>query len=588
MSEIRVLPEALINQIAAGEVVERPASVVKELVENALDAGATRVDVAIAEGGIRWISVQDDGSGLARSDAELAFTRHATSKIAAIGDLERVTTLGFRGEALPSIAAVARVRMRTRRSQDPIGTELVGEGDGIREVHAAEGPAGTRVEVAELFGRIPARRKFLKSPQTEATHCVRWLERVALARPDLHLTLERNGRKALHFPPTQDVRERLVAVLPPSLGERLVPIAGDIGFARLHGFASPTDVGRGTTNDIHLFVNRRPVRDRLLLFGLREAYRDALPPGRQPAAVVYLEVDPDQLDVNVHPAKWEVRFRKPEAIRALLRDALVQALGLGRRAPPPARAFTLETRAEFAADRPHDLAPPPDLALNAPARTALGSGAAPRDNRQAFSFRSLRYLGQGLGTYLLFDAGDRLVLLDQHAAHERVLFERLRRLLVEDKVERQILLLPAWLELPRSTADALSARQAALERAGFELEIAEGGVRGGVRVGVRSVPAVLAERRDVHWPRLLEETATLLVDPSGSETRDGLDAALHSVLATTACHAATRKGDRLQVREVETLLEALDATVWFPNCPHGRPILAVFDEAELERRFLRR
>ncbi|MFQ5513461.1 MAG: DNA mismatch repair endonuclease MutL [Myxococcota bacterium] len=588
MNPIQVLPPALINQIAAGEVVERPASVVKELVENSLDAGATRVDVAIVEGGTAWISVEDDGSGLSRPEAELAFQRHATSKIRSAEDLARVGTLGFRGEALPSIASVSRVRMRTRRAADEIGCELSGEGDGIAGVREVACSVGTRVEVAELFARVPARRKFLKSALTEASHVARWLERIALARPELRLFLERDGRPALLFLPTSDVRERAIAVLPPSVGERLLPIDGRNAFAWVRGFASPTDVRRGSTGDIHLFVNGRPVRDRLLLFAVRDAYRDALPPGRHPVAVLHLEIETDQIDVNVHPAKWEVRFLQPDAVRRLVRDALVAALGLGARAtsPRPPASDPFEGVRHVAEGGPHvgsfALALPPTEAVGrAPAEHAVLGEAD-------FAFRSLRYLGQALGTYLLFEAEGAIVLIDQHAAHERVLFERLRAGLFDGKLERQALLLPVRLELPRSEADALRGAGEALERAGFEIDVEEGGLKGGVQVAIRAVPSVLASCSDVCWSKLLEETAAALRDPGARESRDGLEGALHGLLATAACHAATRKGDRLAPEEVDALLVALDETIWFPNCPHGRPILSVVDGNELERRFLRR
>ncbi len=587
MTQIHVLPEDLVNQIAAGEVVERPSSVVKELVENALDAGATRVDVEINGGGIRWISVTDNGTGLPRPSAELAFQRHATSKIRSAEDLTGVRTLGFRGEALPSIASIARVRMRTRAHGETVGTELVGEGAGISGVSEVACPEGTRVEVADLFARVPARRKFLKSIATESTHVARWLERIALAHPEVRFSLSREGRSALLLLPTRDARERVIAVLSPGLGERLVPVAGEIPFARLNGFASPTDLQRGNTSDIHLYVNTRPVRDRLLLYAVREVYRDALAPGKHPVVALYLDVDPDQVDVNVHPAKWEVRFRQPDAIRRLLRDSLVAALGLGARrytSSLPTRGYPLEgvvaegAPADFALASVGEQGSPP---------FAAGS-EAPLVSQPGFVFASLRYLGQALGTFLVFEGPAALILLDQHAAHERVLFERMRQTLLEGKLERQALLLPARFELGHSAADVLAGASELMERSGFELEIGEGGLRGGVRVGVRTVPAVLTGRSNTDWGALLEETAAALREPEAQESRDGLEGALHRILATAACHAATRKGDRLGPRDVEGLLQSLDETIWFPNCPHGRPILSVLPESDIERRFLRR
>ena len=334
MGKVRVLPSDLVNQIAAGEVVERPASIVKELVENALDAQATQIRVAIREGGIAWISVSDDGTGMSGEDALLAFERHATSKLETAGDLARVTSLGFRGEALPSIASVAAVRMRTRCAGDALGTELAGDGAGIVRSAPVACLEGTTIEVAELFGRVPARRKFLKSALTEASHVVQWLARIALARPDVRFELERDGRRALLWLPTRDARERVIAVLPPGAGDGLLSVDGEIAGLRVTGYVSPTHVLRSGPSDMHVYVNGRPVRDRLLQFAVRDAYRDALPPGRYPVVVLYLQVEPGEVDVNVHPAKWEVRFRDPGAVTGLLRRAIGAAVRVGGSARP--------------------------------------------------------------------------------------------------------------------------------------------------------------------------------------------------------------------------------------------------------------
>lgn len=595
-SKVQVLPEALINQIAAGEVVERPASVVKELVENSLDAGATRIDVAIAEGGIRWISVTDDGIGLDPEEAPLAFERHATSKIRSRQDLEEVGTLGFRGEALPSIASVARVRMRTRQADRELGVELEGEGNGIASVRELACPVGTRIEVSELFGRIPARRKFLKSAITEGTHIVRWLERIALARPDVRFALERDGKPVLTFLPTANARERAVAVLPAKVGGALVDVQGAGPNAELSGFATPTDVYRGSANDIHLFVNARPVRDRFLLHAVRHAYRDALPPGRHPAGVLYLRIDPAEVDVNVHPAKSEVRFRDPGSVRQLIQSSLTAALGL-RRGSVEVESYQSRPR-EFLGGRS---APPMDWTLMRPSaasggedwgvrsegfahtvsESSAGSPQAPIDQ----PFATLRYLGQALGTFLVLEARNALVLLDQHAAHERVLFERLRQTLLAGKLERQSLLVVEWMELPRSEADALEASREDLEQAGLELEFGESLPTGNVRVGLRSVPALLAKSERENWPELMSETAAALAHPEAFEARAGVEALAHRVIATAACHASVRKGDVLAEAEVKALLESLDDTLWFPNCPHGRPILKLFPKAQLEALF---
>ncbi len=587
MARVRILPSELVNQIAAGEVVERPASVVKELVENSLDAGATQIRIAIREGGVASIAVLDDGAGMSREDAELAFQRHATSKLATLLDLERIETLGFRGEALPSIASVAHVRMCTRRREDALGTELVGDGAGIASVAPIACSEGTAIEVAELFGRVPARRKFLKSAATEASHVARWLERIALVRPDVRFELERDGRRALLWLPTADPRERLIAVLSPGTGEKLLPIYAEHAGLGLRGFVSPTDVMRSGPSELHLYVNGRPVRDRLLQFAVRDAYRDALPPGRYPVAVIFLSADPELVDVNVHPAKWEVRFRDPRAVTDLLRRA-IGATVRGASGARPRDRFTPELAAPSHAAQPSDFA----LAAGFFSESAIADAPlepyASAGARAPFVFSRLRYLGQALGLYLVLEAEGALVLLDQHAAHERVLFERLRRALVEEKLERQELLLPIDLELARADADTLALHAALLGRAGIELELGAANLRGGVRARVRTLPALLAQRAGTSWPELLRETAALLREPSEHESRDGLERALHQLVATAACHAAVRKGDRLDARAVAALLAGLDEEVWFANCPHGRPIAFTLDQAELERRFLRR
>jgi DNA mismatch repair protein MutL len=595
VGRIRILSEELVNQIAAGEVVERPASVVKELIENSLDAGATRIDIAIEHGGLRWICVTDNGVGMSREDAALSLVRHATSKIGSLEELSRVTTLGFRGEALPSIASVSELRLRTRRAEDSIGTEASVGADGASETKDQSCAAGTRVEVAELFARVPARRKFLRSAVTEASHILRGVERLALARPKLRLGLERDGRSALEFLPTADLHERVMAVLPNGVGARLRAFDGAGQGARVHGFTSPTDLLRANANDIHLFVNGRAVRDRLLLFAVRDAYRDALPPGRHPAAVIYLEVDPEVVDVNVHPAKAEVRFRDPDLVRRLVTAAIARQLGRSAHAvkdptlyadawptaqPPTAHAFTaplLWTSRDAGAERVRESDTEWRQEQPLP-------GAAPE-----LPFAAHRYLGQVLGTYLVLEGAGTLLLVDQHAAHERVLFEQLRDGWLGGALERQPLLAPLGFELARSAAEALEAERDALLRAGFELEFGGAAIRGGARVGIKAVPALLLRRgrggRDPSWGEMLEETAAALLH--GSAERTGIEAATHHALATAACHAATRRGDRLDAAEVRALLEALDARVWFPNCPHGRPISFALSAQELERRFLR-
>ncbi|HXZ85663.1 MAG TPA: hypothetical protein VEI82_09255, partial [Myxococcota bacterium] len=398
--------------------------------------------------------------------------------------------------------------------------------------------------------------------------------------------LSRDDKRVLLLLPTADPRERVISVLAPGTGAALLPIEARGAGLAARGFVSPTHVLRSGPADLHLYVNARPVRDRLLQFAVRDAYRDALPPGRYPVAVIFLQAEPELVDVNVHPAKWEVRFRDPRAVADLLRRAIAAAVR-GGAAPRPSSGLPWPSppaRAAFASP----LSPGQGYVVG----DAGSEGFAPTDRPTPApapsAFGALRYLGQALGLYLVLEGEKGIVLLDQHAAHERVLFERLRRALVEGALKRQELLLPLELELAREDAETLAARSELLARLGIELELGAPRLAGGVPARVRALPSVLAERTGTDWAELLRETAGHLREPASREAREGLDRALHDLLATAACHAAVRKGDRLDARAVESLLAALDAEIWFANCPHGRPIALALDQAELERRFLRR
>jgi DNA mismatch repair protein MutL len=617
VDRIQILPDSLVSQIAAGEVIERPASVVKELVENSLDAGATRIDIDVAEGGVRSISVRDNGCGMSERDATLAFCRHATSKIRALADLSKVTTLGFRGEALPSIASVARVRLRTRRPDDPLGVEILAGSDDALRASAISCAPGTAVEVAELFHSVPARRKFLKSTFTESLHIARWVEEIGLVRCDVRFALERSGQPWLTLLPTRELRERVISVLPARLGEQLEPFEVQDGTVEVRGFASPTNVMRGSTSDVHLFVNDRAVRDRVLLSAVREAYRDALPVGRHPVLVLYVRVPPEEVDANVHPTKSEVRFRDPRGVHRSVREAIARAVGVRRGASrgaatlaagapegglhggwllhqggrladalpePPASQKTEQRDPQDTASMAEDAERSTDLPRSEP-RWMVSSAPV--------GLREHRFVGQLFGTYLAFERRGSLVLIDQHAAHERILFEQLRRGALSGKlrVPDQTLLAPLWLELGASSSAALEANQPVLAAAGFELEWVSTSVRGGARIAVRSIPALLRHRpgrAPVDLAAALEETAAGLADPPHERgQRDGIEAALHHVLATAACHAAIRRGDRVLPQEVAALLEGLEEQIQFANCPHGRPIAWTLEEREIARHFLR-
>jgi DNA mismatch repair protein MutL len=580
-ARVHRLPDALVDQIAAGEVVERPASVVKELVENALDAGASRVRIEVRDGGREWIAVGDDGCGMMPDDARLAIQRHATSKIGAVGDLQHIASYGFRGEALPAIASVSTLRLRTRPAEAAEAFEIRLRAGEVLEARAAGGPPGTRIEVADLFASVPARRKFLKAASTEWGHIADWLSRAALARPGVHFDVQREARPALVWPAANDALDRIAAVLGEREAEALVGVSHEEGRATLSGFVSRPDRHRPTLAGVHLFVNGRPVRDRVLQHALVEVYRDLLPRGRFPTAVLFLSVPFEAVDVNVHPAKWEVRFADPQwahrLVRRAVRGAVEQRAWI---APPAETSGGAGTVAEGAATRwtPASTAPPTghtDWIFSQ--RTQPTSPAtAPEPSRLRFG--DLRLLGQLLATYLLLEAKDRLLLLDQHAAHERVLYERLRADWIERGVERQGLLSPLAVQL-----ESVLAREG--ERAlslGFEIE-----PFGEDTVAVRAVPALLADRDPASLVRsLADELQAGGMEGQGAEVR-ALEPA-DRIFATLACHAARRKGEVLDPREQGALLDALDAIPWAPTCPHGRPVVVPFELAEIERRFGRR
>jgi DNA mismatch repair protein MutL len=580
------LPDALVDQIAAGEVVERPASVVKELVENALDAAAGRVRVEVRGGGIELVAVTDDGTGMPPEDARLALERHATSKLRDADDLARIRSFGFRGEALPAIAAVSRFRLRTRLRGAEEGIELRVEGGRIVEERAAGGPEGTRVEVADLFAAIPARRKFLKHPATEWGHAADWLARAALALPEVHFEILRDDRPATVWPAVRDRLDRIAAVLSEAEAAALVRVEREAGADAVLGYFARPDAHRPTAAGIHLFVNGRPVRDRVLRHALLEAYRDVLPRGRFPSALVFLGVPPEAVDVNVHPAKWEVRFADPRRVHDLVLGAARSALGSRAWLGPGAAT------ADAALPAPPGALPAPARDASAGATDWLFAGGdrapapstGPGDARPAIRFAELRLLGQLLGAYLLVEDKEGLLLVDQHAAHERVLYERLRAAWLARGVARQALLAPEVVELPELAAAALGAELPLAARLGFEVE-----PFGARSVAVRAVPALLAGRDPAALVRgladELAEARSLGAAPTASSRRVDL---ADRALATLACHAARTAGEVLDPREQRVLLDSLDTIPWAPTCPHGRPVAVSLPLAEVERRFGRR
>ena len=586
---IQRLPDGLIDQIAAGEVVERPASVVKELVENALDAGATRVRVEVRDGGRDFLAVADDGCGMSPQDARLALERHATSKLAALEDLQRIRSYGFRGEALPAIASVSQLRLRTRERGALEGFELHVDAGRIVREGAIGAPEGTRVEVADLFAAVPARRKFLKTAATEWGHIADGLARVALALPGVHFDVQREGRSALAWPAVDEALDRVAAVLGEAEASALVAVERREGPAAVSGFVSRPDRHRSTLTGIHLYVNQRPVRDRTLQHALVDVYRDWLPRGRFPSAVLFVELPPEAVDVNVHPAKWEVRFADPPALHRLVRHAVAAAVETRRWLAPGALAAPAATFGPAAPRMAGQVAEGPagdwlfaarDVAPRALDSAGEDASARPAEPAAALRFGELRLLGTLLAAYLVLETKDGLLLVDQHAAHERVLFERLRAAWRAREVESQRLLVPLTLAAPASQVAGLGERAETAAAFGFDLE-----PFGAETVVVRAVPALLADRDPAALVRGLLEDWLERPAPSASERpAEAADA----VFASLACHGARRRGDLLTGVEQRALLDALDAIPWAPTCPHGRPVAVPFTLAAIDQRFGRR
>ncbi|GAA4017786.1 DNA mismatch repair endonuclease MutL [Sphingomonas swuensis] len=588
---IRRLPSHLVDRIAAGEVVERPASALKELVENSLDAGATTVEIRLSGGGLDLVEVSDDGSGMSPADMALAIERHATSKLPD-ERIEAVASFGFRGEALPSIASVARFTLDSRcRGQDGWRLEI---DHGIR---IGEGPAalppGTRVRVEQLFGKVPARRKFLRSPRAEYAACLDAVRRLAMARPDVAFTLEHDGRRTLSVRPA-GLPQRVAELLDPSLADHGLPIDLDRNGVRLGGVVSLPTFTRGAADQQFLFVNRRPVKDRLLVGALRAAYQDLIARDRHPIVALFLEVPGAELDINVHPAKTEVRFADPQGIRGLLVGGLRSALDqAGHRSAARAQAAApVRWTSELEA-----YSPPPGAGAGFPvydpAATDYREGVGVNEARSLFTAppsaraepASAPVLDHPLGvargqvaaTYIVAEAQDGLVIVDQHAAHERLVLERLKRAAGDGEVIAQALLLPLVVELDEPDADRLEDASAELAAYGLELERF-----GPAAVLVRATPAPLGTF-DV--AALVRDLAAELAELGGAQA---LKARLELLAATFACHHSVRAGRILSVAEMNALLREMEVTPHSGHCNHGRPTWVKLAHEDIERLFGRR
>ena len=614
---IRQLPDTLINQIAAGEVIERPASVVKELVENAIDAGARRIDIDLEDGGVRLIRVRDDGGGIAPEDLVLAVQRHATSKIASLDDLESVATLGFRGEALPSIASVSRFSIASRRDDDDHGTALPVEGGRVGELTPKQQATGTTVEVRDLFFNVPARRKFLRAERTELGHIEEWLRQLALARPDVELRVSHNGKPLRRYKGDGDALfsgERLSE----TLGEEFLvhalqvdhaaPLTTDSGSTlRLRGWIAQPAYSRASADQQYLYVNGRAVRDRSVAHAVKQAYADVLFHGRQPAYVLFLEVDPRRVDVNVHPAKHEVRFRDSRPIHDFVYRTLHAALA--------------ETRAGIAAGvadsaMPSTSADFPQYAGNGGVMPGMQNGGMPQWNRpmpqtglglrvddaraaytalyspsSSYPQPAVRPLPEAVdgevpplgyaiaqlhGIYILSETVDGLIVVDMHAAHERIGYEKLKTAHDHTGLRMQPLLVPQTVAVSEREAETAEREAELLDTLGFEI------TRSGLQsLTLRGVPALLA---DGETEALLRDVIADLVEHGESRR---VAAARDELLATMACHGAVRANRRLSIPEMNALLREMEATERSGQCNHGRPTWANFTLGEIDRWFLR-
>ena len=580
MAKIHRLPADLANQIAAGEVVERPASVIKELVENAIDAGARRLTITVEFGGKKLIRVEDDGEGMEPEDARLAIERHATSKIRRVDDLERIATLGFRGEALPSIASVSHFLLRTRARGAQSGTDIRVNGGAVASVAEAGMPEGTVIEVSDLFYNLPARRKFLKSDAAEAAQVSRVVTQLALCYPEIGFTLTSSGRKVLQCPPVATLKDRLYQLY----GERsdLIEVRRDRGDVKVFGYVAALAEQGPTRGPQNVFVNRRIVKDRTIAHAIIDSYSVASIKERSPEVHLFLEMPFDALDVNVHPTKAEVRFRDQSFVHEVIRRTLGDALGRGPapelvlQAPPVGDSYpaTLPLPTSYGTTFPSrwtTSAPfaPTGAAPFAPTTEGTIAPSAP-------TIRPMMPLGQFRDTFIIAVDEEGIAIIDQHVAHERVLFERITERLTAGRLESQRLLEPLLINLSAGARQALVARAADLERLGFEIE-----EFGGDTVRVSAYPAVLRAEDCETTLR------TLADDLEGLDRGSPVDEAIKRIAATMACHAAVKANYPLTAEKMTHILDELRRTAYSTICPHGRPVMLRLTRREVEKNFQR-
>ncbi|HOB51707.1 MAG TPA: DNA mismatch repair endonuclease MutL [Acidobacteriota bacterium] len=618
MGKIRVLSDQLINQIAAGEIVERPASVVKELVENALDAGAVRIDIEVARGGRERITIRDDGEGMSHEDALLAFEHHATSKLRAAEDLERIASLGFRGEALPSVAAVSRLALRTaeRNAGGTTGGTLVEiHGGVIRDVRPIAWAGGTELVVRDLFFNVPARKKFLRADTTESAHIARTVTHYALAWPAVHFTLLSGTRRVIDVPPVRSLDERIHQLFGDEFLADMIPVDAQEGDVRLSGFISGPHQRRASTEAQYFFVNGRMVRDRLLATALSQVYRGIIPGGTYPAAILFVAISATEIDVNVHPAKTEIRFRQSWQVQTFIRRTLETAIRAHRPfaslADWTAPAEPTDTPAGDAPTRDSDSAadavrqrvhealadfstrptPPmerrfafssgrtgaPDASMPSTDRRPETAAPPPVPGAAVTDTGRWRVLGQWRESFIVAVSPDELLVVDQHVAHERVLYEAFRRQLAERAVPRQRLLVPETLELSPAHREEMDRVADQFAAAGFEIEpFGSGGT-----VVIKAVPA-MASRVEVEL--LVRDILDRLGDVGASFS---IDEVQRRVAAALACHAAVKIHTPLEPEAMQNLVDRLLAAEEPTTCPHGRPVVLRLHIRDVEKGFKR-
>src|SRR5271155_54933 len=591
---VHILPEQVASQIAAGEVVERPASAVKELVENSLDACGRSVSVEILGGGSALIAVADDGSGMTRADAILSLRRHATSKIRSAADLTAIRTLGFRGEALASIASVSHLRMQTRRAADENGVEVAAEAGNIEDTRACAIAAGTRIEVRQLFFNTPARLKFLKTLATEQGAIADSFQRVALANHLVAFRLIADGRTLFDLPRANSSLERFRQVFGPKIANKMLAFELDRPGLRAQGLAATSQESFATGRMIFTFVNGRSVRDRMLIRAVEQAYQTLIPRGRHPATLLFVDMRPEDVDVNVHPMKTEVRFRNGGAVFDVVYHAIRDRLAdQAKDAPAPVTddaamgLITMSSQADDAVlsprrDAPLRLVPdaPTQAAFQRPLTLAFdrdrpGSTAPPAPVPM---YSQLRVIGQIFAGYIALETQEGLLLIDQHAAHERVTFEKLRRELRDGGIRRQAMLAPVPVELNPARAAQVHGALSELRAMGFEVE-----PFGATTLLLKGAPAVFGPEGGA---KLLGDMIESMGDNEGG-FRGGGEAAFENWLKQLACHGSVRVGRVLEPAEIHSLLAELDRTEFKTNCPHGRPVHIQFGRGQIERMFRR-